>query len=68
VATGTDTPRLPNSLRRNLPVDCPAQTARGFSKQAAVTDAWEGTTRVDGNTVTACRRDEWLIVEARDES
>ncbi len=33
-----------------------------------VTDKWEGKTVVDGTTAAQCRPDEWLIVEAWDES
>jgi hypothetical protein len=33
-----------------------------------VTDNWEGKTVIDGNAATQCRPDEWLLVEAWDES
>jgi hypothetical protein len=33
-----------------------------------VTDKWEGKTVVDGDAAAQCRPDEWLIVEAWDES
>ena len=33
-----------------------------------VTDKWEGKTVVDGAAVTLCSPDEWLLVEAWDES
>jgi hypothetical protein len=33
-----------------------------------ITDQWEGKTVVDGAAVTQCRLDEWLLVEAWDES
>ena len=36
--------------------------------QDVVTDKWAGRTVVDGNVVGACAPDEWLIVEAWDES
>ncbi|HMG86731.1 MAG TPA: hypothetical protein VK574_13455 [Terracidiphilus sp.] len=33
-----------------------------------ITNKWEGKTVVDGDAVTICRPDEWLLVEAWDES
>jgi hypothetical protein len=33
-----------------------------------VTDNWEGKTVVDGDAAILCRPDEWLLVEAWDES
>jgi hypothetical protein len=33
-----------------------------------ITNQWEGKTVVDGDAVTICRPDEWLLVEAWDES
>ena len=33
-----------------------------------VTDKWEGKTVIDGSEVNLCRPDEWLLVEAWDES
>jgi hypothetical protein len=33
-----------------------------------ITDKWEGKTVIDGATAAQCRPDEWLIVEAWDES
>ncbi len=33
-----------------------------------VTDEWEGTTAIDEEVAEACRPDEWLLIEAWDES
>lgn len=33
-----------------------------------VTGKWEGKTVVDGTAIAQCRLDEWLLVEAWDES
>jgi hypothetical protein len=33
-----------------------------------ITNKWEGKTMVDGDAIALCRPDEWLLVEAWDES
>jgi hypothetical protein len=50
--------------------DSPAGARDTWLREAGdvITDKWEGTTVVDSAAVTLCRPDEWLLVEAWDES
>ena len=39
-----------------------------FDDHDVLTEKWEGKTVIDQTVVSACRQDEWLLVEAWDES
>jgi hypothetical protein len=45
-----------------------AHQAWVYGEHDILTDKWEGKTVVDHDTSAACRPDEWLLVEAWDES
>jgi hypothetical protein len=50
--------------------DMPPGARANWLREASdvITDQWEGKTVVDGAAVSQCRPDEWLLVEAWDES
>lgn len=45
-----------------------ARQAWVFGADDVITEKWEGKTVVDRSAVAACRPDEWLLIEAWDES
>jgi hypothetical protein len=51
-------------------IDTPPQAKENWLLGAGdiVTDKWEGRTVIDGSAALQCRPDEWLLVEAWDES
>ena len=51
-------------------IDMPPGARTNWLREAGdfVTDKWEGKTVVDGTAIAQCRLEEWLLVEAWDES